>query len=181
MGVNRVTNNLLLMSLAVVLAGCAVEPVEPAVVVEPVVLAVCDPITPIAPCVDQGFGYYYAPPTVGMVGWYPMAPVGYVAPVGINVSVGFGGGTVVNNTVINNTAVNNINHGAPPMVPTAAPPAVPHPSFMQAHPGFANALHTVGHAAAVGAQAAVKTAAVVGKAGVGKAGGAAPAVKTPIK
>lgn len=153
------TNKLPLMSLAAVLAGCAVEPVA---VVEPAVLAVCDPITPIAPCVDQGYGYYYAPPTIGVVGWYPVAPIGYVAPVGINVGVGFGGRTVVSNTV-----VNNISH--------TALPAVPHPSFAQAHPGFVNAMHAVGHAAAVGAKVAVKTAAVAGKAGVAAHG------KAPIK
>jgi len=157
-----VTNKLPLMSLAALLAGCAVQPVEPVAVVEPAVLAVCDPIAPIAPCVDQGYGYYYAPPTVGVVGWYPVAPIGYIAPVGINVGVGFGGGTVVNTTV-----VNNINH--------TVPSAVPHPSFAQAHPGFANAMHAVGHLAAVGAKVAVKTAAVAGKAGVAAHG------KAPIK
>jgi hypothetical protein len=126
----------LILAVAAFAAGCAVEPVAEAPA--SMTLAACDANYPVGPCYDTALGYYYAPPGVFVVGWYPAPPYGYVAPVGINVGIGFGGGAVVNNTVVNHTVVNNVSHAAAPGSAVGAPSVV-RPSFAAAHPGFMTA------------------------------------------
>lgn len=170
------------LSLALaMISGCAVEPAvapAPVVAVEPVpvTLVACNLNALVGPCYDDVLGYYYAPPGVAVVGWYPAPPVGYVAPFGVSVGIGFGGGAVVNNTIVNNTVVNNVSHTAAPASAVGA--GAMHPSFAAAHPGFMTAMKNVGHAAAVGAKAAghvaVASAKVAGNVAAAKSGRPVP-------
>ena len=83
--------------VAALAAGCAVEPV--AVAPPPVTLVACNLDDLVAPCYDVVLGYYYAPPNVGVVGWYPAAPVGYVSPFGVTVGIGLAVAAVLSSTI----------------------------------------------------------------------------------